>query len=161
MSVTHIKGNSAGSLRMTPPPLPHTTPTLRKKSFQTCGSHDLGESCTCRTQPYPLNSRSPPAASSGWRSGPALPEPCRSLAPSFSPARAGARTGKLPANSKRAHTWPRRRQFFLGGAARRARREPGVPRGRVLRQAQTPTRTLIPRKRSDPLQAGAGGFGLL
>lgn len=83
---------------------PLTTPTPRKMSFQTCGSHDLGVSCMCRIQPYPLQYPKPfkPVSSAGG----ADPRfPCSAgLSPFLSPGRAGIRTRKLPTNSKRAHT---------------------------------------------------------
>lgn len=67
----------------------HTTPTPRKKFFQACRSQDLEESCTCKTALFPSITKPYKLASSGWRSGPALPVFPRFLAPSFSSADSG------------------------------------------------------------------------
>ena len=50
-----LKKKKAESLRTHPRADTHTTPRKeKKKSFQTCGSPDPRERCTCRIQPYPL-----------------------------------------------------------------------------------------------------------
>ena len=163
--MTHLKGNSSGSLRTPPPNTQHQHP--EKKFFQACGSQDLEESCTYKTALFPSITKPCKLASSGWRSGPALPVLPRFLAPSFSSADSGlchARSLGEPGPG-------------LGSCRRTAsERTPGLcsdcgfsaplpgardtrsPRRPVLREAQTPTWIPFQGKESiSPFQAGAGG----
>lgn len=87
LSVTHLKGNSSGSLHTPPHNTQHQHP--EKNSSRPADPKISRKAVRAKTALFPSITKPCKLASSGWRSGPALPVFPRFLAPSFSSADSG------------------------------------------------------------------------
>lgn len=97
----------------TPAPRKNTLPDLWVSRFS-------GKAVRAGLSPTSLNSQSPSTrgADSRFPGSAGLP-----------PSLSGTRTGKLPTNRRRSHTWPVLRQFFGGGTAAWRAESQGSPGG--------------------------------